>query len=96
MDLYRYAFKLSPWVSGELIADTFLLAWEARELDMRASPYDLRSFGLEPITIETIKGKDEYVKRQRALADAAEPLRARLVGEYRRLLELLTSARSMS
>ena len=96
MDLYRYAFKLSPWVSGELIADTFLLAWEARELDMRASPYDLRSFGLEPITIETVEGKDVYVKRQKELAAAAAPLRARLVGEYRRLLELLTAARSMS
>ena len=38
MDLYRYAYKIAPWVRAELIADAFELAWRARELDMRASP----------------------------------------------------------
>ncbi len=65
MDLYRYAHKLSPWVSGELIADSFVLAWKARELDMRASPYDLTEYGLDPIPIERPSGKEEYVERQR-------------------------------
>jgi hypothetical protein len=85
MDLYRYAHKLSPWVSGELIADTFELAWRARELDMRASPYDLAEHGLRPIRIETRDGKEEYVEQQRALAADSVPLRERLISEYRRL-----------
>ena len=83
MDLYRYAYKLAPWVTGELIADAFLLAWQTRELDMRASPYDLSEFGLDPIRIETTAGKDEYVRQQRELAAAAIPIRARLIEEYR-------------
>jgi hypothetical protein len=86
MDLYRHAFKIAPWVSGELIADAFELAWQTRQLDMRASPYDLTSFGLQPICIETSAGKEEYVREQRALAAAATPLRARLIEAYQRLL----------
>ena len=86
MDLYKYAFKLAPWSSGELIADAFLLAWVARRLDMRASPYDLRRFGLEPISMETREGREEYVEKQRELAQKAEPIRERLIGEYHSLL----------
>jgi hypothetical protein len=89
MDLYRYAHKISPWVSGELIADTFLLAWKARELDMRASPYDLTSFGLTPIPIETRAGKEEYVECQRRLAEEAIPLRTRLIAEYRKIVDAM-------
>ena len=85
MDLYRYAFKLAPWSSGELISDAFLLAWEARQIDMRASPYDLRTFGLEPILIEMRAGREEYVELQRELMRKAEPIRERLIGEYRRV-----------
>jgi hypothetical protein len=83
MDLYRYAYKLAPWVTGELIADAFLLAWRARELDMRASPYDLAEYGLEPIPIETAAGKEDYVRQQRELAAAAVSIRSRLIEEYR-------------
>jgi hypothetical protein len=85
MDLYKYAYKLAPWSPGELIADAFLLAWEARQFDMRASPYDLSSFGLQPLCIETHEGREEYVELQRGLSKKAEPLRGRLIGEYRRL-----------
>jgi hypothetical protein len=92
MDLYRYAYKLAPWVTGELIADAFLLAWQSRELDMRASPYDLTEFGLEPILIETAAGKEEYVCQQRELAAAAIPVRARLIDEYRRVSQAAASA----
>jgi hypothetical protein len=87
MDLYRYAYKIAPWVTGELLADAFLLAWEARHLDMRASPYDLTAYGLTPIPIETVEGKAEYVACQRALAAKAVPIRQRLIEEYRVLLE---------
>jgi hypothetical protein len=85
MDLYKYAYKLAPWSSGELIADAFLLAWEARQFDMRASPYELSGFGLQPLFIETHEGREEYVELQRGLSKKAEPLRERLIGEYRRL-----------
>ena len=88
MDLYKYAYKLAPWSSGELIADAFLLAWEARQIDMRASPYDLREYALEPIPIETRAGREEYAELQRELIPKAEPIRLRLIAEYRRLFDL--------
>jgi len=86
MDLYRYAYKIAPWVNGELLADAFLLAWQARQLDMRASPYDLTAHGLEPIRVETPAGREEYVSRQRELAESGVPLRAGLIHAYRTLV----------
>ena len=86
MDLYKHAFRLSPLVPSELVADCFALAWEIRELDMRASPYDLTDLGYEPVRIETPEGKTTYVARQRAFTERAAPLRQRLVGECDRLL----------
>jgi hypothetical protein len=83
MDLYRYAYKLAPWVTGELIADAFRLAWRARELDMRASPYDLTEYGFDSIPIETAAGQEDYVRQQKELAAAAEPIRSRLIEAYR-------------
>ena len=41
MDLYKHAFRLSPMVSSDLVADCFELAWDIRVMDMRAAPYDL-------------------------------------------------------
>ena len=63
MDLYKHAFRLTPLVPSELVADCFELAWDIRELDMRASPYDFSDLGLEPVRIETPEGKQEYVAR---------------------------------
>lgn len=79
MDLYKWTMKLRQLVPSELAADAFDLALRARETDMRASPYDLRALGLEPIRIETPEGRAEYEAAQRALADAAAPVRARLI-----------------
>jgi hypothetical protein len=79
MDLYKYAFWFSPLVSSELIADCFEIAARARELDMRASPYDMEPFGLEPIRVETPVGRAEYAQEQRDLMTATDPLRARLL-----------------
>ncbi len=79
MDLYKWAFKLTPGAPSDLVADTFELARDARELDMRASPYDLTGYGFAPIPIETAEGRREYVRRQAALAARAAPLRARLL-----------------
>ena len=86
MDLYKWAWKLGPLVPGDLFLDTFRLAVAARTLDMEASPYDCREWGFGVVLIETPEGKSEYVRRQRALADASEPLRARLVSQIRAAL----------
>jgi hypothetical protein len=86
MDLYKHAFRLTPLVPSELVADCFALAREIRELDMRASPYDLTAMGSEPVRIETPEGKAEYVAAQRAFSERAAPLRRRLVEECDRLL----------
>ncbi|MUL42142.1 3-methyladenine DNA glycosylase [Streptomonospora sp. PA3] len=79
MDLYKWAYKLSPGVPGELVADCFELARDIRELDMRASPYDLRDHGYEPVEIETPEGKAAYVEAQRVFAERARGLRERLL-----------------
>ena len=46
------------------------------EIDMRASPSDLRALGFAPIAIETPAGRAEYEQHQRAFATRSEPLRA--------------------
>ena len=79
MDLYKWAWKLGPLVPGELLHQCFDLAIAARELDMEASPYDCRAWGLGVVAIETTAGKTEYVRRQRELAARAEPIRHRLI-----------------
>ncbi|MGX9792041.1 3-methyladenine DNA glycosylase [Mycobacterium sp. MMS18-G62] len=78
MDLYKFAYKLGPLVESELVLDCLQLAMDARELDMRASPYDLRDYGFEPIAIETPGGRAEYVRTQQTIAERAAPLRATL------------------
>jgi hypothetical protein len=79
MDLYKWAYKLSPATPGELLADCFELAVDVRELDMRASPYDLRDHGYLPVAVETPEGKAEYVAAQRGFAERGAVLRARLI-----------------
>ncbi len=79
MDLYKWAYKLSPLVPSELVADAFALAREVRTLDMRASPYDLTALGYPPVRVETPQGRAEYVAAQRGFAERAAPLRARLL-----------------
>jgi hypothetical protein len=77
MDVYKWAIKLGPLVPGELLLDAFELARDIRELDMRASPYDLTEWGYEPVPIETADGKAEYEAAQRAFAVRANVLRER-------------------
>jgi hypothetical protein len=85
MDLYRWAFKFAPFTPSELIADCFALARDIREVDMRASPYDLRKLGFAPIRIETPEGRVEYESYQRDFAQRGQPLRARLLTLLERL-----------
>jgi hypothetical protein len=87
MDLYKWAFKLAPFTPSELIADAFELARDIREIDMRASPYDLRALGFEPIAIETPDGRADYERHQRAFTARGDPLRERLISLCERLLE---------
>jgi hypothetical protein len=79
MDLYKWAYKLSPATPGELVAECFELAAEIRELDMRASPYDLSAHGYAPVAIETPEGKAEYAAAQRGFAARGAVLRGRLL-----------------
>ena len=79
MDLYKWAVKLGPLVPGELLLDAFALAREIRELDMRASPYDLRDIGFDPVPIETPEGKAEYVREQRGFTERGQLIRRRLL-----------------
>lgn len=79
MDLYKWAYKLSPAVPSELVMDCFELAWDIRTMDMQASPYDLGDWGHEPIRIETPAGKAEYVRLQKEFANRADVLRLKLL-----------------
>ncbi len=79
MDLYKWAYKLSPWIASELVADCFDLARRVRELDMRASPYDLAALGYPAVPVETTAGRSAYVAAQRGFATEAAALRARLL-----------------
>ncbi len=86
MDLYRWAYKFHPWISSELIAKVFVLALEIREIDMRASPYNINKFcDLPAIKIETAAGKAEYIKHQKLFFEQAQPLRLELVSMLKEL-----------
>ena len=89
MDLYKWAVKLGPLIPGDVLLDTFELAREIRELDMRASPYDLSAWGLRPVAIETAEGKATYVAAQRGFTARAQPLR-------RALLSAIDAARAVA
>lgn len=75
MDLYKWCYKLGPLIDSELLVDCLELAARARELDMRASPYDLSGYGYAPIAIEQPAGRAEYVRAQLDIAHRAAPLR---------------------
>ncbi len=82
MDLYKWAMKLGPLVPGDLMLDAFELARDIRLLDMQAAPYDLAAWGVVPVTIETVDGKAEYVRRQRSFAERGAALRTRLLTSW--------------
>lgn len=86
MDLYKWAYKLSPWISSEVILDAFKLAVKARTLDMKAGPYDLSSIGYEPIPIETEAGRIRYKQEQAMIWKASIPVREKLIEAIKPLL----------
>ncbi len=86
MDLYKWAAKALPWISSDLLWQCFHLALKAREIDMRASPYDLTGFGYEPIPVETTEGRSSYEEEQRLLTREARPLRNKLIQQLEEVL----------
>ncbi len=90
MDLYKWAYKFHPWLGSELIWETFLLAREIRYFDMQASPYDLSSYGLEPICVETTDGRREYTLKQQDFADKARIVRGKLTVELKKMESWVT------
>ncbi|MEO5708711.1 MAG: 3-methyladenine DNA glycosylase [Nocardioidaceae bacterium] len=89
MDLYKHAYRLTPLVPSELVADCFEMARDIRVLDMRASPYDFTELGHEPVRVETAAGKAEYADAQRFFAERGAPLRQRLLDACEGLLTRL-------
>ena len=68
MDVYKWAYKLTPALPGELVMDCFELSWRIREMDMQASPYDLAAWGYEPEanwgTLRTAAGEQRVPSEQ--------------------------------
>lgn len=87
MDLYKWAAKAMPWTGSELLLDCFELAVDLRDLDMRASPYDLSGWGRAAVPVETPAGRRQYEAEQKALAARAVPLRQRLIDVLRATLD---------
>lgn len=90
MDLYRFAYKIAPFCPSGVVVDAFELAAIAREVDMRASPYDLSGYGFPAVRIETKDGREEYVELQRELYERAGPVREQVLEAYRTLLAVVT------
>lgn len=87
MDLYKWAAKSMPWIESDLLLETFRLASQLRDLDMRASPYDLSAWNIRPVKIETPVGRREYETEQRRLAALAVPLRTKLIRAIQQVLD---------
>ncbi|MBD3616171.1 MAG: 3-methyladenine DNA glycosylase [Gracilimonas sp.] len=86
MDLYKWAFKIYPFISSNLILEAFELAVKARRIDMQASPYDLRNQGLQPIKIETESGRKEYKKKQEMIFEKGFPIRNEVIKALKKIL----------
>lgn len=86
MDLYKWAYKLSPWIPGSVTLEAFKMASKARVLDMKAGPYDLRRIGYEPIRIETEAGRRLYKEKQAEIWREAKPVRHKLINCLKNIL----------
>ncbi len=88
MDLYKWAIKLWPWIGSDFMAKAFMNALKGRELDMRASPYDLKDEGYEPICIETEEGRKQYQKEQQLFTESSQPLREELAALCEKITQM--------
>jgi hypothetical protein len=85
MDLYKWAAKSMPWIGSGFLLETFRLANRLRDLDMRASPYDLSKWRIAPVKIETAEGRKEYEAEQRELAADAAAIRTVFIARLGRI-----------
>lgn len=94
MDLFKYAYQLYPFCPASLLRDCLTVALTAREIDMRASPYDTTNvpFCGAPICVETAEGRLEYMAEQERLTLLAAPVREQLAHAYDLVLSKLASA----
>lgn len=96
MDVYKWIAKLSPIMPGELLLDAFVLARDIRQVDMRASPYDVTGYtgangeALTPIRIENAAGKREYAALQEAFAERGNALRVRTLAAINHAISCAT------
>lgn len=79
MDLYRTVFNFVPILGSTLLREAFALARDIRTVDMQVAPYDLVSLGLQPIPVETIEGRVEFVSRQREFSERADEIRLKII-----------------
>jgi len=96
MDLYKWCYKAMPWISSDLLWRCFQLTKDIRELDMRASPYNLTEFNLYPVKIETKSGRDEYERLQRDFSLRAITLRKELIKQLKKVLDIAENIDSLS
>jgi hypothetical protein len=82
MDLLKLCLRLSPFCDAELLQRVLEVSLAARRLDVAASPYDLSSYGVEPVPVETSEGRAQYKREQIALMRAAAPVRLDLLRAY--------------
>jgi hypothetical protein len=94
MDLFKWCYKLHPWISSELMLDCFFLAVQARELDMRASPYDLSKLGYSAIPIETVDGRAMYQQQQADIGNKGRRLASSLLKEIGNLTDAYSIRKS--
>ncbi len=94
MDLFRYAYELYPLLSSELLISALRLAIKSRQIDMRASPYDVSMFeGCEDaLCIETAEGRRKYVAEQEQLFLLSVPVRQGLLEAYNQVLKAREAA----
>ena len=105
LDLFKFSLRLWPFASSELVADALELAIRARELDMRASPYDLssvsdftelgRDFDLTPVLIETESGRAEFRDSTMVLYRDSLPIRDRLIKVASSVLDCVSSTSTL-
>ena len=90
MDLFKFAYKLYPLCSAELLHATLAAALKARKIDMRASPYDVSAYEgcEEAIRVETPEGKKSYIHEQIQLMKESAPLRSQLREAYEAVLSV--------
>ena len=85
MDLYAHVAAMEAGAPGELLMDALRASFDAREVDMRSSPYDLSAWGLEPIPVETAEGRAAFVAHQRLWIRRTQALRSRFLDAVARL-----------